>query len=101
MKMILRYLKISVLASAVLGVVGAVLSLFFKAPLLQGAYMAIMIGACIPMLGAILTFAAPSLRIKYMTHEIDEKTKGAESLPFALAGIVMMGIAFFVEALMH
>lgn len=100
-KTILKLLKMSAIATVGLAVVGGIISLIAGAPFLQGAYIAVMIGAVVPMVGAIYAFAAPSTRIKYFKKEVDEDTKGAESLPFALAGILMMAVAFFLESLMH
>lgn len=95
------FLKISLIASFILGILGMIVALFFQAPVLKGAYIAIMIGAVIPMLGAVFHFAAPSIRTQYMTQEIKGPSKGAESLPFAIAGIFMMSIAFLIEAMLH
>jgi len=100
-KALTNFVKWSLIASFGLAVVGMVIALFMKIPVLVGAYTAILIGAIIPMLGAVMTFASPRVRKKYMSGEEDEASKGSESLPFAVSGLLMMGIAFFIEAMMH
>ncbi len=97
----LKFVKISLIATMALALVGGIFALITQKPFLGGAYVAVMMGAFVPMMGAVLAFAAPSVRIKYMTQDLDENTKGAESFPFAVSGILMMGIAFFLESLMH
>lgn len=98
---IIKFVKWSLIASFGLSAVGMLVALIMKIPVLTGAYTAVLIGAVVPMLGAVMTFASPRVRKKYMSGEEDEATKGSESLPFAVSGLIMMGIAFFIEAMMH
>jgi hypothetical protein len=100
-KALIKFIQWSLIASFGLALIGIIVALIIKIPLLEGAYIAVLIGAVVPMLGAVMTFAAPSVRKKYLSGEEDEATKGSESLPFAIAGLLMMSIAFFIEAMMH
>ncbi len=103
-----------ILYSAMLGIVGLLVSWIMKWPLLKGSYVLILIAGVLAMFVATIGFiGTPKTRFEFFTRmrkrdgKIEEISKeelevlGDAGVSPAIIGVVMIVIGFAIEALMH
>lgn len=114
MERVLTNIIKGVMYSVMMGVLGAVVALFLKWPILQGVYVMILGLGVLSLTIAVLFFiGTPKTRYEYFTG-MKYKEGAPERVPKgerqslekqagdpAIIGIVMILIGFFIEALMH
>lgn len=100
--------------SVAMGIIGAIIALFIKWPMLKGAYIMILfLGVLCLGLAVLFFIGTPKTRYEYFTG-MKYKKDAIEHIPEeerismekqagdpAIIGIVMILIGFFIEALMH
>lgn len=103
-----------VLYSVMLGVLGLLVSVVMKWPLLKGSYILILTAGVIAIFVAVVGFiGTPKTRFEFFTRlrkedgKIKEISKedlevlGDAGVSPAIIGVVMIALGFFIEALMH
>jgi len=104
-RMLLLMLKITIIA----GIIGGLFSFVLKWPIYKGIYIFILIpGIAFIAYAGINFIGVPKDRMEFFSGKMQEKNKekpknerkilGDEGWAPALAGIVMIAIAFFIEA---